>query len=131
MKPHEEWLLKAQHDIESSEVLFKEKNDLNDIAIYHTQQCAEKSLKAFLAFNEKELDKLHNLTVLLNSCSQIDNSFEELKDDAIFLNPYATLYRYPDGDFMPSSEETSAAIKKARDIFKFVKNKVMKGKLSL
>jgi HEPN domain-containing protein len=45
MKPHEEWLFKAAQDIESARVLLDSKNSLFDIAIYHTQQCAEKSLK--------------------------------------------------------------------------------------
>jgi HEPN domain-containing protein len=55
MKPHEEWLFKALHDIESSKLLFNKNKNLFDIAIYHTQQCAEKSLKAFLAYKEQEL----------------------------------------------------------------------------
>ena len=41
MKPHEEWLYKAEHDLESSEFLLTSSNPLLDIAIYHTQQCAE------------------------------------------------------------------------------------------
>lgn len=63
MKPHEEWLIKALHDIESSKFLFDEKKDLLDISIYHTQQCAEKSLKLFYHIMNRELKK-----------SQSDNS---------------------------------------------------------
>jgi len=41
MKPHEEWLFKAEHDLESSRILFRDENSILDIAIYHTQQCGE------------------------------------------------------------------------------------------
>jgi HEPN domain-containing protein len=48
MKPHEEWLFKAEHDLASSGYLLSSPDSLFDISIYHTQQCAEKSLKAYL-----------------------------------------------------------------------------------
>ncbi len=53
MKPHEEWLFKAEHDIASSNYLLTAPQPLFDIAVYHTHQCAEKSLKAYLAFKEE------------------------------------------------------------------------------
>jgi HEPN domain-containing protein len=68
MKPHKEWLLKAANDIEASKLLFSARKDLLDVSIYHTQQCAEKSLIAFLAYKEQELEKSHNLIILVNIC---------------------------------------------------------------
>lgn len=47
MEIHEEWLFKANSDLESAKVLLK--NNLLDTAIYHTQQSAEKALKGYLA----------------------------------------------------------------------------------
>ena len=114
---------KTKQDIESSKVLLKSSNPLFDIAIYHTQQCAEKSLKAVLAFNMKEINKTHNLKTLLEICSSIDKSFEELFDDCIYLDPFATLYRYPEGDLMPEKEEVVAALDAAEHILDFVLNK--------
>lgn len=124
MKPHKEWIFKAKQDIESSGILFQSSNPLFDIAIYHTQQCAEKSLKAFLAFNMKEINKTHNLKTLLESCSLIDDSFEELFDDCIFLDPFATLYRYPEGDLMPEKQEVVDALVAAERILDFVIKKM-------
>jgi len=54
MKPHEEWLFKADHDLKSAKFSLSSIDPLYDIAIYHTQQCAEKSLKAVLAFQKKK-----------------------------------------------------------------------------
>ena len=124
MKPHEEWLYKALHDIESSKLLFSKSKVLFDISIYHTQQCAEKSLKAFLAYKEQELEKTHNLITLVNICISLDTDFEKIQDAAIYLNPYSTLFRYPEGELMPNLEETGEAIKLAEKIYNFVKNKI-------
>lgn len=123
MKPHEEWLFKAGNDLDSAEILINASKPLYDIAIYHTQQCAEKALKSYLAFKEQEIDKIHNLIVLTNFCSQFDVEFISLIDDALFLNPYSTLYRYPEGDLMPAREEVKEAIGAALKILEFVKSK--------
>ncbi len=125
MKPHEEWLFKADHDLQSSEFLMTSDNPLYDIAIYHTQQCAEKALKAYLSYKEQEIDKIHNLIVLNNNCIMLDNSFIELKQDVIFLNPYDTAYRYPEGDLMPPKHDVQKAISLAEKILLFVKDKVI------
>ena len=117
MKPHEEWLFKAEHDLSSSSYLLSAPEPLFDIAIYHTQQCAEKSLNAYLTFKEKEIENTHNLKMLAEICSGIDNGFNDLIDDCIFLNPYATLYRYPQGDLMPSEDAVLKAIKTSQKRF--------------
>jgi len=124
MKPHEEWLFKTLHDIESSKLLFKENKELFDISIYHTQQCAEKSLKAFLAYKEQELDKTHSLIILVNLCIFLDTEFKKIQETAIFLNPYSTLFRYPEGNLMPTFEETDKAIKLSEKIYNFVVDKI-------
>lgn len=92
MKPHEEWLFKAGNDLESARVLLASNNNLFDTAIYHTQQCAEKSLKAFLAFHNQEITKTHDLKILLKKCCALDVSFESLITYANFLNPFVTFF---------------------------------------
>ncbi len=124
MKPHEEWLFKAGNDLSSADILLNSSKPLLDIAIYHTQQCAEKALKSYLAFKERDIEKIHNLIMLTNLCEEIDSSFNSLKEDAIYLNPYSTLYRYPDGDLMPPKPDVIKAVEVAERIFNFVKNKV-------
>lgn len=86
MKPHEEWIFKAENDLASSSYLLSSPEPLFDIAIYHTQQCAEKSLKAYLTFKQKEIENTHNLKMLVEICSGIDNNFNDLIDDCIFYS---------------------------------------------
>jgi len=122
MKPHEEWLLKAEHDLQAA-VLLAEKHELLDTSIYHTQQCAEKALKGFLVFHEKELCRTHHLKPLLEECMLIDTSFAELIEDAIFLSPFATEFRYPDDYCLPDPEDVKKALDSASRVYSFVKIK--------
>lgn len=124
MKPHEEWIYKAENDVESAQYLLSSPKPLYDIAIYHTQQCAEKALKSFLVYKNQELDKTHNLKMLIENCVLLDEAFNDLIDSCIYLSPYATVYRYPDGVLMPSKSEVVEAVSISRKILDFVKNKV-------
>jgi HEPN domain-containing protein len=67
------------------------------IIAFHSQQCAEKYLKAFLVFHDVNFPYTHNITTLIDLCSKIDNSFEKLRKAEI-LTSYATANRYP-GEF--------------------------------
>lgn len=116
MKPHEEWLFKAENDLKSSQLLASAEQPLLDIAIYHTQQCAEKSLKCILAYHGKDIPRTHDLRILLDLCTELDPELENMFDDCIFLSPFATLYRYPEGSLMPSPLETASAIQAAERV---------------
>jgi len=57
-----EWLEKALDDLESARVLAAADHAAN--ALYHCQQSAEKSLKAFLTLHDRPFRKTHNLKEL-------------------------------------------------------------------
>ena len=121
MLPHKEWLFKADHDLKSSQILLKAEEPLLDIAIYHTQQCGEKALKAFLAYHRKEISRTHRLKTLLEDCRKIDGTLDSIIEECIFLEPFATLYRYPEGELLPKREEVEEAIINANSILNFIK----------
>lgn len=123
MKLHDEWLLKALHDLKSSKKLISGKDPIFDTSIYHTQQCAEKALKSFLAFNKKSIPKSHDIQLLIEQCIEIDQDFEELYDIGMNLTPFATFFRYPGHIIEPDIEDVNEAIIIAEKIFHFVKNK--------
>ena len=56
---HEDWLLKAERDLDTAKVLLE--NAFHDTAIYHTQQCAEKALKGYCVYRLQPLIKTHDL----------------------------------------------------------------------
>lgn len=124
MKNFEAWIIKAENDLKSAKVLFD--SNILDTAIYHTQQCAEKALKAYLAFKNQPLQKTHNIEYLVEICENIDSSFETLLDYADNLNPYDTIFRYPsDGMIIePDIEDVKEAIEMTEYILNFVKDKI-------
>jgi HEPN domain-containing protein len=65
MPSYSGWIAKAKSDLHLAEKGVKEDDLTLDTAIFHTQQCAEKALKGFLAYHEQPLLKTHDLTKLL------------------------------------------------------------------
>jgi HEPN domain-containing protein len=129
---HDAWLLKADSDLRLAEVGLRQDDPITDGAIFHTQQCAEKALKAFLAFKRAEIKKTHNIAKLVAMCAMFDSDFESLLPDADKLTPNATKFRYHDdfdeiddpSQLFPEVEEVEAAIIQAKHILDFVKSKV-------
>ena len=46
----QQWLMKAKHDLKTAIKVTAGNDPIYDTAIYHCQQCAEKSLKGYLSF---------------------------------------------------------------------------------
>ena len=124
MRQYEKWIIKASHDLMSAQKLLSGDDKILDTAIYHAQQCAEKALKAFLAYKSQEIERTHDLELLIEICSDLDNDFERFIDDAELLTPYCTIFRYPDIVLEPEIEEVIEAIEKAKNILQFVEKKI-------
>ena len=122
----EQWLGKAEDDYISATVLMDKVNPPQiEIACYHCQQCAEKALKAFCAYNGDEIQKTHNLIVLCQQCMILDSEFSEILSDCSRLTPYSVQTRYPNCiDIL--EEEAKAAITTAKRVFDFVYGKINK-----
>lgn len=54
---------------------------------------------------------------MISLCTMLNN----VQRNCIFLNPYATLYRYPEGDLMPELNEVKKAFVSAKRILDLVK----------
>jgi HEPN domain-containing protein len=118
------WLFKARGNLISAKRLIKDDDEVADHAIYHTQQCAELALKAFLAFKENPIRKVHDLGKLLELCMELDLVFESLKPKLSVLTPYATKFRYPDDYLVPDREDVLEAITYAEEILQFVRRRI-------
>jgi len=120
MKPHEAWLIKAKHDLGSSRKLMEGTDPYPDTAVYHAQQCAEKTLKAFLAFREQPIHKTHDVELLVELCAALDTRCADLLQDAAALTPYASAFRYPDVVMSPDVADVEDAIVRAERIYSFI-----------
>src|SRR3972149_1657062 len=111
MHMHKQWLLIAQEDLDSAKHLFSVPFMTT---LFHVQQCAEKSLKAYIVLKNEKLIKTHDLIRLVDFCMAFDKEFEALRLFAAVLTPYETMGRYPDESFIkPNQEEIQALIKQS------------------
>jgi len=118
------WLMIAESDLITAKKISKDKI-LNAVACYHCQQAVEKLLKAFLVSKNKEFEKTHNISKLIDLTIEIDKGFSELIEKGIHkLSIYATELRYPDGFYTPTNKETKEAIEKAEFVKDFVIKKL-------
>lgn len=122
MPSHKDWVEFANFDLMSARGLINLKIYIT--AVYHCQQCAEKILKAFLAFHKQKIKKTHDLVTLIDLCSPFDKSLVKLVNIAGDLKPFATEFRYPDDSIIPDKQEATLALEQAQKIFDFVKQKI-------
>ena len=102
----ESWLDKAGHDLMSAQRLLEIEPMILDNACFHCQQAIEKCLKAFLAFNGRDIERTHNVIFLLSECANFDPIFATV--DPMNINAYAVQGRYPDSNLMPTAAEAKS-----------------------
>ena len=91
-----EWVEKAEGDFTSALREFRARRAPNyDSACFHSQQCAEKYLKARLQEANIAIPFTHNLVVLLNLLLPIEPQWAHLLKHLQTLSLYAVSLRYP------------------------------------
>jgi HEPN domain-containing protein len=119
-----QWLLKSRRDLKVAIILFENEESLLDAVVYHCQQAAEKALKAYLAYQNTMIRKIHDLDVLLELCALSDSDFQDLRDIGDILTPYATEFRYPGDVIEPERRDAEEAIEMAATVLAFVDQKL-------
>jgi len=126
MKKHpdiREWVVKAEQDYETAETMArKRKSPVPDIVGFHSQQCIEKYLKAFLFVNSSSFHKTHDLVELLETALEYDPLLEALRSDLRLLNPFSVQFRYP-GD-SATEDDARLALKTMRGLRIFFRKKM-------
>lgn len=117
-----QWLRKAETDLEAAEVLFFKDPPLLYPACFHSQQAAEKYLKAFLTWHQVEFPKTHALGELLDLISQVDGDLADKLSGLTALNPYGVEVRYPGDTPEPNGQQAEEALGLGRSVRKAVLN---------
>lgn len=110
-----EWLEKAKRDLDGAKVLRKAR--YYDLASYHCQQAAEKSVKGFLVLHDVTFSKNHNIKEHLDKAEKIETSFSLLQEAGSYLTPFAVLSRYPNESVKVSAKTCATAYKYATKIY--------------
>jgi HEPN domain-containing protein len=116
------WLTKAASDLRTAQLLGATEAAPLDTAIYHCQQAAEKSVKAFLVHGGIAPEKTHDLRKLTLEAAAREPRFDAMLDMAAALTPYAWVFRYPDdlSETYPTRGEFDEALHHAQTMCAFV-----------
>jgi len=119
----EKWIIKADNDLKTAEFGLSAPEPITDTICFHCQQAVEKYLKLFLVAKGKKPAQIHNISVLLQECIAIDESFSGLRGME-HLTDYSVTLRYPDDFYVPSVDEAEAAVKEAKTVRDFLTKKI-------
>ena len=113
-----QWLMHGDEDLRlaSFAMTFQGKEEPPyRLVAYHTQQCAEKYLKAFLVYCVVDFPYTHNISILLELCGEHADWPVELQDSEQ-LTLYSITTRYPGEDEQVSEAEAKRAIELAQQV---------------
>lgn len=117
----EEWVRFAETDLSSAKTLFEVHRPIPiEIVGFHSQQAAEKIIKAFLVSKDIIPEKTHELHKLIKKCLKFNSEFKKFALESDTLTQYAVPPRYPH-ELELEEYDAETAIKYADRIMEFVK----------
>jgi len=115
------WLRRAREDLRVA----SDEEDITWVSVFHSQQAAEKALKAILVALGVQPPRTHSIgyLILLLSKSGVDVA-QLLSINAARLTRYAVEARYPDFEEEPSLEEAREALEIAKRVVEWAGEKL-------
>lgn len=115
------WITKADNDLLNVRNNMAAETVPWDTVCFHSQQAAEKTIKAFLVSRGQTVARTHDLVALLAEVAQFEGSLAGLESDCRLLAPYAVLMRYPVFMREPTEQEGREAIEAAGRIYERIR----------
>ncbi|MCU0487007.1 MAG: HEPN domain-containing protein [Anaerolineales bacterium] len=118
-----EWVLKAEGDyVTARRERYARRAPNHDAACFHSQQMAEKYMKAFLQEHGLLVPRTHDLVELLSLCQPLEPTFALIELDLKGLNGYAISVRYPGQ--ISGKEEAVQAVRQADIVRRFIRERL-------
>lgn len=114
-----DWAQYAEEDLIMARTALRRSKPLTTSSCFHSQQCAEKYLKAILVSQDIEFPKTHDLLILNTLCTERGIFTGFTKEDLGRLSGYAVNTRYPGNQ--PTLEEAKDALEIAKTIRQFAR----------
>lgn len=114
------WLAKATEDLDVARHLLATQSRFFATIAFHSQQAAEKALKAYLVRHQKEFPKTHDIGRLLDLASGTDAPLAQALHGSTGLVPYAVEARYPGEYPILTEAEARQAVSIASDVLRAV-----------
>lgn len=113
----QQWIKKADSDIKTAKILMDEEMEDYFTCAFHSQQSAEKFLKAYLVRYQIEFRKTHDLDELLNLTDSVDPSLRNEISSCVWITHYGVEFRYP-GEYPVVDHNTAVRAYKESEIVK-------------
>jgi HEPN domain-containing protein len=123
-----QWVSYADEDLRMTLAAMNLRSDEEPpyrLIAFHAQQCAEKYLKAYLMSGGVEFPYTHNISTLLELCSDHAAWHAKLRD-AEELTAYAITTRYPGEDEEVTKAEAIRAVELAQQVRTIVRSDLQK-----
>jgi len=116
------WMRLARDDMATVTLLMTEQRKRIEVILYHCQQTAEKSLKAYLIDKNVWIGNTHDLILLLKECASMSPSFalKRMINHCAFLNRITPSVRYADLSVSFDSSHVPRAINSAKRVYDLV-----------
>ena len=114
-----DWVQYAEEDLIMAKSALRRGKPLTTPSCFHSQQCAEKYLKAILVSQDVEYPKTHDLLILNTLCTGAGILTGFTKEDLGRLSGYAVHTRYPGNQ--PTPDEAQEALQIAMTIRRFAR----------
>lgn len=121
---HQKWLERGAEDLIVAGLVHGEQHYTH--ACFLSQQCLEKTLKAFLIARTNQYPRTHKLVDLLQQCMVVEPKFAQFFAACVAIDQYYIPTRYPDAtpgglpSGLPSAAQAQKAIDAATEISQFV-----------
>jgi HEPN domain-containing protein len=116
-----DWTAYAEEDFNTAKILLKKSKPLTGPSCFHSQQCAEKYLKAMLIYKHVEFPKTQDLLALDTLCNNAGILTKLAQDDVDKLSSYAA-HAYGPPDFEITAEDARKALEITKTVRRFARS---------
>lgn len=115
------WLEKALGDLHMAQLACDADRSLWDQACFHSQQAAEKALKAMIVAYDLDLPRTHDLVFLVQLLKDRVKDSQDLEEHATVLTPYGVASRYPSLLASETEAEAREALRLATELCRWAR----------
>jgi HEPN domain-containing protein len=123
-RDHEYWIRIAEEDRTVIRNEFAAPEKVWRIVVFLAQSAAEKYLKAFLAFNDTDPERTHDMDELLTKCTEFDPSLKVLVEDCGNLSPFSVDARYPEFEGVYDEDSARRAVAASERICNAIRGRI-------
>jgi HEPN domain-containing protein len=120
----EAYLQKAERDLRTAVRMSEEGPEYADVVCFHAEQCAEKSLKAYILALGEDPPRTHDLLILLSVLDRPNTRGHPLEEFCLALTDYAVAPRYPGWEDLAGKVDLKGVLESAKSVLDFILNQL-------